>query len=259
MLPTRKTPAKLNPADNIEAARLYQKAIKLDPRFARAYAGLANTYATDYFLGWQRTQNALKNGIENAQKALEFDSSDALARTILAWALIGNSDWEQAEFELDRILRQKPGDADLMAEVGNGLKAVGRIDDGIALLKEAICLNPLSPDSYQRWLGQAYYRAGRYSEARDTLRVIRLEGWGYGWLAASFARLGEIERAREAFNSFVMQRKLELESSEVPANTTFDLLGNYKVNFRYEEEWEHLLEGLRIAGLTDELLAVEDQ
>jgi len=240
---------RFNPDDNIAAARLYQKAIERDPQFARAYAGLANTYTTDYFIGWRRTQNALQNGLEYAQKALEFDSNDALARIILAWALIGNGRWEEAELELDRVLTSKPGDADVLAEAGNGFNAVGRPEVGIALLEEATRLNPLFPDSYQRWLGQAYYRAGRYQEATTTLRAVRVDGWGYGWLAASFARLGELERARETLNKFIAQRQKELKSSGVSASTTADLLGNYKDNFRTEADWQRLLDGLHMAGL----------
>jgi adenylate cyclase len=242
---------RFNPDDNIAAARLYQQAIERDPRFSRAYAGLANTYTTDYFLGWLRTKNALQNGLENAQKALELDSNDALARIILAWALIGNSQWEEAEIELDRVLALKPGDADILAEAGNGFASVGRHEVGIALLEEAIRLNPLFPGTYQRWLGCAYYKDGRYQEAINTMRAIVVDGWGYGYLAASFARVGELEHARDALNKFIAQRQKELESSGVSASTTGDLLGNFKDNFRTEADWRHLLDGLHMAGLTE--------
>ena len=79
-----------------------------------------------------------------------------------------------------------------------------------------------------------------------------MEGWTYGRLAASYARLGELEQASsEAINTFILQRRKELETSGVPASTTADLLGNYKDNFRTEQDWEHFREGLRMAGLPD--------
>lgn len=240
-----------NPDDNVEAAKFYQRAIERDGQFARAYAGLANTYTTDHFLGWQRRGNALQNGLEAAQQALKLDSSDALARIILAWALIGYARWDEAELELDRVLSLKPGDADVLAEAGHALKAVGRVEVGIALLEEAIHLNPLFPESYQRWLGLAYYRARRYRDAVKALRATRLEGWGYGCLAASLAQLGEFEQAQVALKTFVAQRRKELEAAGVSADTTTDLIGNYKDNFRLEEDWEQLLAGLRKAGLTE--------
>lgn len=240
---------RFNPDDNIAAARLYQKAIERDSQFSRAYAGLANTYTTDYFLGWLRTKNALQNGLEYAQKALEFDSNDALARIILAWALIGKGCWEEAELELDRVLTLKPGDADILAEAGNSFASVGRPEVGIDLLEEAIRLNPLFPNTYQRWLGQAYYVAGRYQEAINTLRALRMDGWSYGYLAASFARVNELGHARDALDKFIVQRQKELKSSGVSANTTAELLGNFKDNFRTEADWQHLLDGLHMAGL----------
>lgn len=240
---------RFNPDDNVKAAELFEKAIEIDPQFARAYAGLANTYTTDYFLGWQRRENALQNAREAAQKALNLDSNDALARLVQAWALIGHGRWEEAELELDRVLSLKPGDADVLAEAGLTAKNVGRVEDGIALLEEAIRLNPLFPESYRRWLGLSYYRAKRYQDAATALRAAPLDGWAYGCLAASLAHLGEREQASEALKIFVAQRRQTLESAGVSAATTADLLGNYKDNFRYEEDWEHLLDGMRMAGL----------
>ena len=84
-----------------------------------------------------------------------------------------------------------------------------------------------------------------------TLRAGRIDGWTYGWLAASYARLGELEQAREALDAFVELRRNELKKAGVPTDETAELLGNYKVNFRYESDWEHFIEGLRLAGLRE--------
>ncbi len=84
-----------------------------------------------------------------------------------------------------------------------------------------------------------------------TLRAGRINGWTYAWLAASYARLGEPERAREALDAFVELRRNELQKAGVPTDKTVVLLGNYKVNFRYESDWEHFIEGLHIAGLPE--------
>jgi len=51
--------------------------------------------------------------------------------------------------------------------------------------------------------------------------------------------------------TFVAQRRKELEAAGVSADTTTDLIGNYRDNFRFEEDWEQLLNGLRMAGLTE--------
>jgi len=240
---------RFNPDDNLKAARFYQQAIERDPQFARAYAGLANTYTTDHFLVWHRFDNALSKGLENAQNALEFDSNDSLARTIRCWALIGEGRWDEAEMEVDRVLSLKSGDADILVETGHALYVVGRSETGIALIEEAVRLNPLFPDSYRRWLGIGYYRAKRYQDSVNTLRSIQLDSWGYAWLAAAFARLGEIQQAANALDEFVNKRKEELGSAGKSAKTSSNLLGNYKDNFRHEVEWQHFLDGLTLAGL----------
>jgi hypothetical protein len=63
--------------------------------------------------------------------------------------------------------------------------------------------------------------------------------------------VGELEHARDALNKFIAQRQKELKSSGVSANTTAELLGNFKDNFRTEADWQHLLDGLHMAGLKE--------
>ncbi len=237
---------------NVEANSLYAKAVELDPNFARAYAGLANTYNTDYFLSWLRLENPSAKGLEAARRAVELDGNDAFCRCLFGWAQIANERWEQAEGEFDRVLALKPGDADVLVETGHGLFAVGRAEDGIGLIEEAIHLNPLYPDAYRRWLGIGLFRSRRYEDAVGALRAVHLlDGWGYAWLAAAYARLDQSELAADALKMFVKERRQELKSAGASAGSTPDLLGNYRKNFRYEAEWEHFLVALRDAGLPE--------
>ena len=240
---------RFNPEDNNRAAKFYEKSIKRDPQFARAHAGLANTFITDHFLVWRCRENALQNCLDSVRTALALDCSDGLARIIHTWALIADTRWEEAELEVDRLLTQVTGDADVMVETGHCLYIIGRHETGLALIEEAVRLNPLFPDSYRRWLGIGYYRARRYRDSADTLRSVQLDGWGFGWLTAAFARLGQQEEATEALNKFIALRKKELNSTGNEAGSIIDLLGNYRDNFRHESEWQHFIEGLVLAGL----------
>jgi len=243
--------AQFNPDDNIIAMERYKRAIELDPEFAPAYAGLANTYNTDHFLGWRRLKDGLAHGLENAKEALKRDGNNALARIALGWVYIDEGRWDDAELEFERVLSLNSGDADILAELGMAQNTLDNFDVGIALLEESVRLNPLAPEHYQRWLGSGYYQAKRYRDAVVTLRAGRIDGWTYGWLAASYARLGELEQARDALDAFVELRRNELKKAGVPIDETAELLGNYKVNFRYESDWEHFIEGLRLAGLRE--------
>jgi len=240
---------RFNPEDNLCAAQFYQKSIQRDPEFARAHAGLANTLITDHFLVWRRNENAVQKCLESVRTALALDGSDGLARIIHTWALIADARWQEAELEVDRVLTQTSGDADVMVETGHCLYIIGRHEAGLALIEEAVRLNPLFPDSYRRWLGIGYYRAKRYRESVDTLRSVGLDGWGQGWLAAAFARAGQQEKAAATIKKFIALRKEELSLAGSEAFSTTELLGNYRDNFRHEVEWQHFIEGLVLAGL----------
>ena len=163
-----------------------------------------------------------------------------------------NERWEHAEGEFDRALALRPGDADVLVETGHGLIMVGRAEDGIGIIEEAIRLNPLYPDVHRRWLGIGLFRSRRYEDAVDALRAVHLlDGWGYAWLAAAYARLDQSKLAADALKMFVKERRQELKSAGASEGSTTDLLGNYRRNFRYEAEWEHFLGALRDAGLPE--------
>jgi TolB-like protein len=235
---------------NVEANSLYAKAIELDPNFARAYAGLSNTYCTDFFLNWLRLMDAPAKGLEAARRAVELDGNDAWCRCQFGSAQIMNERWEQAEGEFDRALALRPGDAEVLVETGHGLIMVGRPEDGVGIIEEAIRLNPLYPDVHRRWLGIGLFRSRRYEDAVDALRAVNLlDGWGYAWLAAAYARLDQTKLAAGALEMFVKERRQELTSAGASSGSTTDILGNYRRNFKYEAEWEHFLGALRDAGL----------
>jgi adenylate cyclase len=237
---------------NVEASRLYAKAVELDPNFARAYAGLSNTYCTDFFLNWLRLEDAPAKGLEAARRAVELDGNDAWCRCMFGAAQMANERWEQAEGEFDRALSLRPGDAEVLVETGHGLIMVGRPEDGVGIIEEAIRLNPLYPDVHRRWLGLGLFRSRRYEDAVDALRAVNLlDGWGYAWLAAAYARLDQTKLAADALEMFVKKRRQELTSAGASAGSTKDLLGNYRRNFRYEAEWQHFLGALRAAGLSE--------
>ena len=237
---------------NEEASRLYAKAIELDPNFARAYAGLCNTYCTDFFLNWRRLEKGPTKGLEAARRAVELDGSDAWCRCQFGMAQMANERWEQAEGEFDRALALRPGDAEVLVETGHGLIMVGRPEDGIAVIEEALRLNPLHADVHRRWLGIGLFRARRYEDAVNALRAVNLlDGWGYAWLAAAYARLDQPKLATDALKTFIRERRQQLTSTGASADSTADILGHYRRNFRCEAEWEHFLGALRDAGLAD--------
>src|SRR5438477_1782640 len=87
--------------------RYYEQALKLDPNYALAYCGLADTYA---YMGGvvMPSKEAVVKEKEFAQKALELDPELPEAHLSLACALGGAFDWRNAQIEFDRAIELNP-------------------------------------------------------------------------------------------------------------------------------------------------------
>src|SRR5262249_8969853 len=135
-------------ADGLKSALNYfEQATKQDPSYARAYSGLADTYA---LLGdWQYQvmppREALPKAKASAMKALELDESLGEAHNSLAFCLDG-FDWnfEGAEKEFLRAIELNPGYAPAHHWYAWHLALVGKDREAIAEMKKALNLDPLS-------------------------------------------------------------------------------------------------------------------
>jgi TolB-like protein/DNA-binding winged helix-turn-helix (wHTH) protein/Tfp pilus assembly protein PilF len=135
-------------ADGLKAALAYFKqAIEEDPKYAKAYSGLADTYA---LLGdWQYAVMTPKEAFPKAKaaaiKALELDSTLGEAHNSLAFVLDA-FDWDldAAGKEFQRAMELNPGYATAHHWYAWHLSLLGRFDEAITEMKKAESLDPLS-------------------------------------------------------------------------------------------------------------------
>src|SRR5262249_33540174 len=125
----------------------FEQAIEEDPKCAKAYSGLADTYA---LLGdWQYAAMPAKEALPKAKlaalKAIELDESLSEAHTSLAFLLDG-FDWNfsAAEQEFLRALELNPGYATAHHWYAWHLALLGRDVDALAEMHKALDLDPLS-------------------------------------------------------------------------------------------------------------------
>ena len=86
---------------NAAARDLFEQARKIDPNYARAYAGLAWAYAMDYDYEWTDDYDkTLKLALENASTAVRLDPNDYQAHWALGWAYLYNRQYEKAMAQL---------------------------------------------------------------------------------------------------------------------------------------------------------------
>src|SRR5205823_5415700 len=143
--------------------RYYEQALKLDPNYALAYCGLADTYA--YMGGVVMPSNeAVAKEKEFAQKALKLDPELPEAHLSLACALGGAFDMRNAQVEFDRAIELNPNLAWAYEIYAWFLGGLGRLDEAIAKDKKAIELDPLN-SFFQSALAYFLYHARRYDDA----------------------------------------------------------------------------------------------
>jgi DNA-binding winged helix-turn-helix (wHTH) protein/TolB-like protein/Flp pilus assembly protein TadD len=123
----------------------FQRAIALDPRYALAYAGLANAYVVLGSFGeppWEVYPNAKVAAL----KAVELDSSLAAAHGALAMvALHYEWNWSEAQKEFEESIALDPNDSIVRIWYAMQLAATGHQDQAIAQSQRAQDLDPLSP------------------------------------------------------------------------------------------------------------------
>jgi serine/threonine protein kinase/tetratricopeptide (TPR) repeat protein len=153
-----------------KAIEYFQQAVEIDPRYALAYTGLADSYV---LLGWNSylpPAQAFPNGKAAAQTALQIDPDLAEAHTSLAALLwLHDWQWEEAQREFKRSLELGPTYATGNHWYAEYVMTMGRHEDVMARMKNGQELDPLSL-IINVAVGWALYFARRYDEAIEQLR-----------------------------------------------------------------------------------------
>jgi tetratricopeptide (TPR) repeat protein len=129
------------------ALAYFNQAIEEDPKYARAYSGLADTYALlgDWQYAVMTSKEALPKAKAAAVRALELDGALGEAHNSLAFCLDG-FDWnfESAGEEFRRAMELNPGYATAYHWYAWHLSLLGRYEEAIAEMRKAKNLDPLS-------------------------------------------------------------------------------------------------------------------
>jgi TolB-like protein/Flp pilus assembly protein TadD len=183
--------------ENQEARLLYEAALQVDPRYARALAAKSRTLNIDWRYNWTELRDqALELALELALGAVAADPTDARGFGELGFAHLYRKEHDAAISAYERALVLNPNDADLMSDMADALAHCHRSEEAIALLKNAMRLNPFYPDQYLWHLGGAFFNLQRYEDAIQTLHGMQNPTEGRRLLAASYGHLGRIEEAR---------------------------------------------------------------
>lgn len=198
---------RFNKADNIQARRLSEQAIALDPNFADAYAELAWAHTFGYRFGWSEDlsrEESLDLAFEMARKAIDLEPLNFAGYAVLAYVTMYSGDLDRAVTLYDKAISLNPNSAGTLVNSTDPLVYSGRADEAVERMRSAIRLNPHHPDWYLWNLGWAQYFAEDYAGALASIEKMngvpdRLRRT----LAPILLRLGREEEAKTLIDEFL--------------------------------------------------------
>jgi adenylate cyclase len=159
--------SKRNKADLEKAISQFEEAVKKDPGYALAYAGLADCYTLMGRHRYLPADDAFPKARTYAEKALELNDSLAEAHTSLAAVLLNYDwDWKGAEHQFRRAIELNSNYATAHYWLSLLLLTIGKLEEAVSEAEKAQALDPLSP-VVGVGVVQAYFFQGQYDKAID--------------------------------------------------------------------------------------------
>lgn len=185
------------------AEQHFKQAIKLDPDFALAYVGLANTYDLQAGYTGLVQEESLKRRQPLIEKSLELDSLSSEAYAARARIHESRLELEAAEEDFLRAIELNPNNAQAhlwySILLGGDLSDRGRFEEALVQIRLAAELDPMAL-IIQQQLATATWSAGRAEEAltltrRNIMRNPTFSG-NYRRMSIYQTRLGHVGEAQ---------------------------------------------------------------
>jgi TolB-like protein/DNA-binding winged helix-turn-helix (wHTH) protein/Tfp pilus assembly protein PilF len=193
--------SQINPDGFEKAVVNFSRAIELQPRYARAYADLAETYCWELAFQMSPPQEGFLKARQAALKALEIDDNIGQAHSSLAWVKYAYEwNFPEAEKEFRRSLDLNPNASWPLLWYGMYLAQANRIEESLAIMKKVQQVDPLSP--VVNSLALTPMLTGRQYDAaiEGGLKVLdmdRYNGMARWLLIAAYERKGDFTKAIE--------------------------------------------------------------
>ena len=189
-----------------EALAAYQRAVELDPGFARAWAGVArtNTWVAGFSTeGGQKGFDAhLASARDAVVRALAIEPKLPDALYARAWIETNfDFNWSAATQTVSKAMALAPSDPNVLIAAANLDTAIGNTDRAIEIYRKAVELDPVNAQS-RSFLAFALATTKQFAEARaEYARVIELNSsapWAHAGLGLSYLLENKFEEAATA-------------------------------------------------------------
>jgi len=213
--------------DNLRIAiPMYEKAVKLDPSFAMAYAQLSRAHLSMYWFYWDRSEERRAKAEDTVKKAFELDPDLPEVRLALGhYYYQGELNYERALEEFEVALKGQPNNSEILAFIAFVHRRQGNFELAVACLEKASEFSPgaappssLTDPPFNLAETLVYLR--RFDEAERALdRIISLrpdDPEPYRHKANLYLRWqGSVDKARAVLKEALKNVKSAQDSDEV--------------------------------------------
>jgi TolB-like protein/DNA-binding winged helix-turn-helix (wHTH) protein len=240
-------------ASHLAIRTCLEAAVAIEPDYAGAWAMLAWIHTLEYTQDMNKRPgtDARELALTAARRAIELAPANPMARFAMARAAYLKRDLDVLYAEAAHALKLNPHEPFLLGNLGNWLAFTGRWDEGVAMIRKAIALNP---KVYPRWwhaaLGKNHYRKGDFREALAEFKSMNLPNWWWNQVerAYTYGQLGDADNARNAVTKLLeLYPGFDLERAVIEHQ-----------KFSFEPSYIELaVDGLRKAGVPEKTTVAE--
>jgi adenylate cyclase len=220
LLESAQTPARLK-----EGREFCQRAIEIDPSFARAHAYKALSYTIGLFtMEADDVEEWRRQAMRCAEAAVALDAADGACHWAVSESAFHLKQHERCRAHIEKAVLLNPNDADVLLTSGWIHSFSGDFALGSARVEMAFERNPSHPSWYHWVQGITFSFMGRHEKALAALDLCgHLNADALKWRAVSLVELGRLEEARAAVQALLAVRPdLTIEV----AQRIFDYLPN---------------------------------
>lgn len=236
---------------NIQAGEWFEKAIELDPQYARAIGWLGWVRLNESRFWWVEDREAsLQQAEELARQAISIDENSTIGHNLLSRLYSHKGLHEEAIAEGRRTIAIEPSHASAYASLAYTMFLAGKPEEGQDPIKTALRLSPYAPLWFINIETNINYLTARYEEAVTSSRkflarsqegVLARDTWRL--LISSYFELGRESEARAEAKKYL----------ELDHNFSVKEEAEWRKGFVYKNKsWiDHYIETLRKSGLPE--------
>jgi adenylate cyclase len=242
---------KFGKEDMVRSRELFEKAVKIDPKYEFAVGMLAWTHKMDASFGYTDSKdNSIKLSVELAKKSVAMNDKNPMVHSLFSLLYLIQGNHEKAIQEGKKAIALGPNVAEAHLLFGEALIYSGNFEEAVRMCEMAMRLHPHAPLYFLGHTLTAYYWVGRYDEAltlaERLIEVGREVGftlgvvWGHTCSVIVKIKLGRLSEASQ-------------DADEILKIWPWYSLDYTRSIYFYKDSanMEHWIDGLRMAGIPE--------